>query len=122
MIRNAFSSCRLYSWIRLIWQSKTVLGSTSCPDVDFSQLANRTFASRFDARKESLKPASLASAFSALSSLKLVIHPLPMESVIALASLGLTCRSHRRGVTPLVLLLKRSGYISARSLTVVVRK
>ena len=37
------------------------------------------------------------------------------------ASAGLASSSQRRGVTPLVLLLKRSGNISARSLTVVVR-
>ena len=37
------------------------------------------------------------------------------------ASAGLASSSQRRGVTPLVLLLKRSGNISARSRTVVVR-
>ena len=37
------------------------------------------------------------------------------------ASAGFASNSHLRGVTPLVLLLKRSGNISARSLTVVVR-
>ena len=44
-----------------------------------------------------------------------------MASVIVPASAGLASSSQRRGVTPLVLLLKRSGNISAKSLTVVVR-
>ena len=44
-----------------------------------------------------------------------------MASVMTLASPGFAISSQRRGVTPLVLLLKRSGYISARSLTVIVR-
>ena len=44
-----------------------------------------------------------------------------MASVIVRASAGFASSSQRRGVTPLVLLLNRSGNISARSLTVVVR-
>jgi len=44
-----------------------------------------------------------------------------MASAIVVASAGFANNSHRRGVTPLVLLLKRSGNISARSLTVIVR-
>src|SRR2546430_1853440 len=44
-----------------------------------------------------------------------------MASVIVWASAGLASSSQRRGVTPFVLLLKRSGNISARSLTVIVR-
>jgi hypothetical protein len=44
-----------------------------------------------------------------------------MAAVIVPASAGFASRNQRRGVTPLVLLLKRSGNISARSLTVVVR-
>ena len=42
-----------------------------------------------------------------------------MASVTVRASAGFASSSQRRGVTPLVLLLKRSGKISARSLTVV---
>ena len=45
-----------------------------------------------------------------------------MAFVIACARPGLASSSQRRGVTPLVLLLKRSGNISAKSLTVCVRK
>ena len=41
--------------------------------------------------------------------------------MIVRASAGFASSSQRRGVTPLVLLLNRSGNISARSLTVVVR-
>ena len=44
-----------------------------------------------------------------------------MASVIARESAGFDKCSQRRGVTPLVLLLNRSGNISARSLTVIVR-
>src|SRR5215471_7611025 len=108
--------------MRLIWQSKIVSGSTSCADDDFSQFANRTLACRFDARNAARKSPSSASGFNALSSVRLVTHLSPMASEIRLANLGFACSNHRRGVTPLVLLLKRSGYISARSLTVVVRK
>ena len=50
-----------------------------------------------------------------------MIQPSPMASVMEPASAGFASSSQRRGVTPLVLLLKRSGNISARSLTVVVR-
>ena len=42
-MRSALSSCRLYSWMRLIWQSKMVSGSTVWPDVDLSQSANCDF-------------------------------------------------------------------------------
>ena len=62
-IRNAFSNCRLYSWIRFIWQSKIVFGSTICPDVDLSQLANSTLASRLARRKPLRKALVLGAAF-----------------------------------------------------------
>ena len=50
-----------------------------------------------------------------------MIQPSPIASVMQPASAGLASSSQRRGVTPLVLLLKRSGNISARSWTVTVR-
>src|SRR3974390_509224 len=103
--------------MRLIWQSKIVSGLTSCPEVDFNQSANRALASRFDSKNARRKALSSASGRNALSSLSWVIHPSPMALEITLASLGLDCRSHRRGVTPLVLLLNRSGYISPQLLT-----
>ena len=42
-MRSALSSWRLYSWMRLIWQSKIVSGSTVCPVDAFSQSANCDF-------------------------------------------------------------------------------
>jgi hypothetical protein len=47
---------------------------------------------------------------------------LPEASVMTRESAGFASNSQRRGVTPLVLLLKRSGNSSARSLTVVDRR
>ena len=44
-----------------------------------------------------------------------------MASVISSPGPGLASSSQRRGVTPLVLLLNRSGNISAKSATVLVR-
>ena len=67
------------------------------------------------------KALSSASGSSLRSWPRSVIQPSPMASVIVRASAGFASSSQRRGVTPLVLLLKRSGNISARSLTVVVR-
>ena len=32
-MRRALSNCRLYSWMRLTWQSKIVSGSTVRPEV-----------------------------------------------------------------------------------------
>ena len=46
---------------------------------------------------------------SARSSSRSVIHLSPIVLVISRASSGLACTSQRRGVTPFVLLLKRSG-------------
>ena len=120
-MRSALSSCRLYSWMRLIWQSKIVSGSTIWPDVDLSQSANCDLASRLALRNASRKALSSASGLSLLSWPRSVIQPSPIASVIVPASAGFASSSQRRGVTPLVLLLKRSGNISARSLTVVVR-
>ena len=120
-MRRALSSCRLYSWMRLTWQSKIVSGSTVRPEVALSQSANRALASRLALRTSSRKPWSSASGLSFRSWPRSVIQPSPMASVIVRASAGLASSSQRRGVTPLVLLLKRSGNISAKSLTVTVR-
>ena len=59
--------------------------------------------------ERSRKPASSASGASRRSSARSVIQPLPMASVIASASAGFASSSQRRGVTPFVLLLNRSG-------------
>ena len=64
---SAFSSCRLYSWMRLICVSKIDSGSTTCPVADFSQPANRTLASRLALRiaaRNALSPASGSSFWS----------------------------------------------------------
>jgi hypothetical protein len=57
-MRNALSSCRLYSWMRLIWQSKMVSGSTTWPDVDLSQSAKCDLASRLALRTSQRKALS----------------------------------------------------------------
>src|SRR3954471_24969888 len=96
-------------------------GSTVCPQVDCSQSENCDLASRLARRKSARKAASPASHFNPAISLKSVVQPSPIASEITLESAGLAISSQRRGVTPLVLLLKRSGNISAKSLTVVAR-
>ena len=107
--------------MRFTWLSKTEPGSTMIPLVALSQSAKRDLASRLALRTSSRKPRSSASGFSSARSVRSVIQPSPIASVIRRASAGLAMSSQRRGVTPLVLLLKRSGNISARSLTVAVR-
>ena len=82
-MRSALSSCRLYSWMRLTWQSKIVSGSTVWPDVGLSQSANCALASRLALRKASRKPLSSASGLSLRSWPRSVIQPSPMASVIA---------------------------------------
>src|SRR5580704_12305260 len=107
--------------MRLIWQSKIDSGSTVWPDEDLSQLANCDFASRLALLKFSRRLRSPERALSLLSWLRSVTHSSPMTSVITRASAGFDRSNQRLGVTPFVLLLKRSGNISARSLTVLVR-
>ena len=80
---STLSSCRLYSWIRLIWLSKIVSGSTTCPDVRRSQSTNRPFASRLARRKRSRNAASCASGASAASWPRSVIQPSPIASVMS---------------------------------------
>jgi len=120
-MRSALSSCRLYSWIRLTWQSKIVSGSAVWPDVSLSQSANRVLASRFAAWKALRKASEAANGLSAFNCSRSVVQPSPIASVIAWARAGFANSNQRLGVTPLVLLLKRSGNISAKCLTVNVR-
>src|SRR5207249_4227485 len=108
--------------MRLTWLSKMVSGSTACPEVVRSHCAKADLAARFAPRNAPRKPRSSARGSSLASSPRSVIQPLPMASVMMRASAGFASSSQRRGVTPLVLLLKRSGNISARSLTVVERR
>ncbi len=98
-----------------------VSGSTGGRPVARSQPASSSFASRLAFRNASRSVSSPASGASFASCARSVIHPSPIASVIVRASDGFASRSQRRGVTPLVLLLKRSGKISARSFTVVAR-
>src|SRR5208337_4352665 len=63
----------------------------------------------------------LGNALSLVNSLKSRIQASPIASVMSPESPRLHNCSQRRGVTPFVLLLKRSGKISARSLSVVSR-
>ena len=120
---NAFSSCRLYSWMRLTWQSNMRVRIHLLPGRLLEPVGKQYLRIRaLHARKASHSAVSLASGFSRLSWLKSVIQSFPdRPSVIASGQRRICPSSHRRGVTPLVLLLKRSGYISARSFTVVVR-
>src|SRR6476469_8748133 len=98
-----------------------VFGSTAKPVVDLSQSVNLNFASRLELRKASQKPLSSASGSSLLNWPRSLIQPSPMASLIVRASEGLHSNNQRLGVTPFVLLLKRSGNISAKSLTGIVR-
>ena len=81
-MRSALSSCRLYSWMRLTWQSKIVSGSTVWPDVDLSQSANCDLASRLALRNASRNASSSASGLSLLNWPRSVIQPSPMASVM----------------------------------------
>ena len=53
---KTFSSCRLYSWMRLTWLSKIVAGSMICPVADFSQSAKRVLAVSFAWRNRAGTP------------------------------------------------------------------
>src|SRR5215831_8344310 len=107
--------------MRLTWQSKMLSGSTTWPVEAFSHVTKLDLALRLALRKVSRKELSPARGFRRLSRLRSVIQASPIALVIAAARSGFARSNQRRGVTPLVLLLKRSGNISARSLTVVVR-
>src|ERR1700733_9627383 len=99
-MRRAFSSCLLYSWMRLIWQSKIVFGSTTFPEVDLSQSANCAFAALLDLRNTSRKLLSAAKGFRLLSWLRSVIQRSPMTWEMMLASAGLAWSHQRTRVTP----------------------
>src|SRR5215831_12301441 len=107
--------------MRLTWQSKMVSGLTVWPDVVFSQSTKCDLALRLAFRTVSRKGLSPARGLRRLSRLRSLIQASPIALVMAVARAEFARSNQRRGVTPLVLLLKRSGNISARSLTVVVR-
>ena len=81
----------------------------------FSQPAKRSLASRLAWRNSPRKAGSSASGCNLRSWSRSVIQPSPIGFVMSRASGGLASSSQRRGVTPLVLLPKRSGNISAKS-------
>src|SRR5262249_8815819 len=108
--------------MRLIWQSNMLLGSRACPQADCSQSENCDLAWRLARRKSARKAASPASHFNSAISLKSVVQPSPIASEMTLDSAGLAISSQRRGVTPLVLLLKLSAYLSPTSLSLFLRR
>ena len=115
---STLSSCRLYSWMRLIWLSKMVSGSTVWPVVRLEPVARSAPWRRAWPRgTPSRNAAIVGQRRSRRSSPRSVTHSSPMASVISWASAGFASSSQRRGVTPLVLLLNRSGNISAKSAT-----
>ena len=118
---RALSNCRLYSWMRLICTSNSVSGSRLIPAAALIQSTNRTFAARLAARNFPRKAASAASGSIFRRADMSVTQRSPTASVSSFARSGLASSSHRRGVTPLVLLLNRSGNSPAKSGTVLVR-
>ena len=80
-----------------------------------TQLARRSLFSRLAWRKARTKFAWSAIGRSASSCERSRRQPRPMRLSSSAASGGLACASQRRGVTPLVLLLKRSGKSLAKS-------
>ena len=112
---STLSSWRLYSWMRLIWQSKIVSGSTMLPVLALSQSANAALASRL-ACAELGAEAGVVGQRQQLAQLVQVRDPAVADRLgDERGQDGLASCSQRRGVTPLVLLLKRSGNISAKS-------
>ena len=77
---RTLSSCRLYSWIRLIWLSKIVSGSTLMAQRRWSQSQNSTLAWRLAAKKALRKPLSSALLRSLMSWRRSVTHPSPMAA------------------------------------------
>ena len=118
---RAFSSWRLYSWMRLIWQSKIASGSRTCPVDHLNQSQNCCLASSLGLQEVVAEALVVREGFQLAKLAEILIQPSPIASVMSSESPGLHSSSQRRGVTPFVLLLKRSGKISARSFSVVLR-
>ena len=66
-MRNAFNSCRLYSWMRLIWQSKIVSGSTVSSQLVLSQSTKRSLACALASRKALAKGTVVGERVAAFS-------------------------------------------------------
>ena len=117
MTCSTFSSCRLYSWMRLICTSKSDVGiDVDAEHAPQDQRASRSLFVALDRAEplaergvvgERLEPAQLGRGR--------VTQPSPMASVISAASPGLPAAASARGVTPFVLLLNRSGKSSSKS-------
>ena len=106
---RTLSSWRLYSWIRLIWLSKIESGSTTSPEVAFSQPAKASLGRALRLAKL-LAEAGVLGQRQQFAQLRQVGDPSsPIVRVMSADKAGFACCSQRRGVTPLVLLLKRSG-------------
>ncbi len=77
--------------------------------------ASRNLFSRLMRATASWKSRSSVAGSSRSSSSSRVTQPVPMRRVISAASGGLHCSSQRRGVTPFVWFVNRSGHIAAKS-------
>src|SRR5438093_365278 len=110
-----FRSCRLYSWIRLTCTSNIDSGSTATSVRSIVNLARASLFRLFTASSRSRSEPSSTNSSRRRSSLRSRIQPSPIALVIRWASGRFACRSQRRGVTPFVLLLNRSGQSLAKS-------
>ena len=107
---SALSSWRLYSWMRLIWQSKMRVGIDGLPGWSLAASRRTRLGLALGLQEVVAESGVVGQRFRACAAaLRSVIQPSPIASVMTLASAGLASSSQRRGVTPLVLLLKRSG-------------
>ena len=113
---STLSSCRLYSWMRLIWLSKIESGSTAAP-ASLEPVGESHLGVALGLANALAERRVVGQRLRASRAGKSVIQPSPIASVMSAGQAGFASSSQRRGVTPLVLLLKRSGNISAKSLT-----
>ena len=86
---STFRCCRLYSWMRLTWTSKSAAGSTRCRCARGCSRARRSLFDRLTARQRSWNAASSACGSRASSRARSVIHPSPIASSSRRASAGL---------------------------------
>ena len=117
MTCRTLSSCRLYSWMRLTWLSKMRVGVDGLPGGRLQPVGElRPWPPRLACRKPSRNAGVVGQRVASSASLAKIGDPAVADRVgDERDRSGLARSSQRRGVTPLVLLLKRSGNISARS-------
>ena len=113
---STLSSCRLYSWMRLICSRRCVRVDRLRRSWPAASRRSAPWPSRLASRKRSRNAASSASGRSSRE-LRQVGDPAVADRIgdRARRARGFASSSQRRGVTPLVLLLNRSGNISAKS-------